>query len=94
MPIVRFRLFSTDNQTDKLLAALHGLDKVDRVEEVADEIHQRDDSSSLGLPDDAGPDFHCIEAHASSAAAAAELRDIVEATAHDISAVVEFVERF
>ena len=94
MPVVRFRLVGNDNQTNAMLTALHELDHVDRVEEVADQMHERDDTSSLGLPDDQVADFHCIEAHATSAKTASELRDIVETTARDLSAAVEFVDRF
>lgn len=94
MPIVRFRLSGTDAQASAMITALHELDHVDRVEEVADQMHMRDDTSSLGLPDDEGADFHCIEAHATTTRSAGELRDIVEMAARDLSAAVEFVERF
>lgn len=94
MPVIRFRLVGNDNQVNAMITALHELDHVDRVEEVADQMHERDDTSSLGLPDDEGPDFHCIEAHATTTKSAAELRDTVETTARDLSAAVEFVERF
>ena len=94
MPIVRFRLSGSDAQANAMITALHELDHVDRVEEVADQMHARDDTSSLGLPDDQVSDFHCIEAHATSTKSAGEVRDVVEMTARDLSAAVEFVERF
>ena len=94
MPIVRFRLSGDDAQTSAMMSTLHELDHVDRVEEVADQMHQRDDTSSLGLPSDEATDFHCIEAHATSSKSAAELRDIIELTARDLSTAVEFVDRF
>ena len=94
MPVVRFRLVGNDNQASAMITALHELDHVDRVEEVADQMHERDDTSSLGLPDDEGSDFHCIEAHATTAKSAGELRATVEMTARDLSAAVEFVDRF
>lgn len=94
MRIIRFRLFGNSNQADSMITALHELDQVDRVEEVADQMHLRDDTSSLGLPDDEGPDFHCIEAHATNSSAAERVHDLVEITARDINAAVEFVDRF
>jgi len=94
MRIIRFRLFGNSNQRDTMITTLHELDHLDRIEEVADQMHQRDDTSSLGLPGDEGPDFHCIEAHATDHSTAAQVRELVEATAHEISAAVEFVDRF
>ena len=94
MPIVRFRLNGNDDQVNAMISALHELDHVDRVEEVADQMHDRDDTSSQGLPSDQVADFHCIEAHATTAKSAGELRGIVETTARDLSAAVEFVDRF
>jgi len=94
MRIVRFRLFGSSNQVDTVISALHELDQVDRVEEVADLMHVRDDTSSLGLPDDEPTDFHCIEAHATTASAAERVHDLVEIAARDANAAVEFVERF
>jgi len=53
----------------------------------------RDDSSSADLPDDAGPDFHNIEARTRSKSVD-DLRELVERTAIDINAAVEIVEQF
>jgi len=94
MRIVRFRLFGSSNQVDSVITALHELDQVDRVEEVADQMHERDDTSSLGLPDDERTDFHCIEAHATNASAAERVHNLIEITARDVNAAVEFVDRF
>lgn len=94
MPVIRFRLVGSDVQADAMITALHELDNVDRVEEIADQMHLRDDSSSDGLPEDRIADFHCIEAHATSTKFAASVRNVVKSTAHEISAAVEFVDRF
>jgi len=94
MATVRFRLFGSDSQAGTMLTRLHGIDGVARVEEVADQIHARDDSSSLGLPDDTGPDFHCIEVRARNEKLAREVRELIATTAQDLNAVVEFVDRF
>ena len=94
MATLRFRMFGTDNQIDTMITLLHGMDGVDRIEEVADQIHEmRDDSSSADLPDDTGPDFHDVEVR-TRAKSVDELRELVEKTALEISAVVEIVERF
>jgi len=94
MRLVRFRLSGDTNQVDAIIAAVHAIDQVDRVEEVADQMHVRDDTSSLGLPDDDGPDFHDIEVHTTTATAAERVRDRVEIAARDVNAAVEFVDRF
>jgi hypothetical protein len=70
------------------------MDKVDRVEEVADQMHSRDDVSSLGLPDDEGPDFHSIEVHVLDSKSAQEVHDRVEIAARELDVAVEFVDEF
>jgi len=94
MPLVRFRLVGSDVQADAMMTALHELDHVDRVEEVADQMHDRDDTSSNGSSEARGADFHCIEARATNTRGAEQIRDVVRTTAHELSAAVEFVERF
>lgn len=94
MRTIRFRLTGPVAKADAMIAKLHAIDDVDRVEEVADQMHVRDDSSSLDLPDDDNGDFHDIEVHAQSAAGAAEVRSRAEAAARDLGVAVEFVEDF
>ena len=94
MRTIRFRLSAPRAATDAMIALLHEMDGVDRVEEVADQMHDRDDTSSLDLPDDSGPDFHDIEVHATSAAAGEEVHGRIEIAARDLDAAVEFVDEF
>lgn len=102
MRTLRFRLTGTRDAVDAMLATLREIEDVDRVEEVADQMHQRDDSSSLGLPDDSGyvggttngTDFHDIEAHATNAAAGEALRGRAEIAARELGVAVEFVDDF
>lgn len=94
MRTIRFRLTGPIAKADAMLARLHAIDAVDRVEEVADQMHTRDDSSSALQPDDDGGDFHDIEVHAQSAAGAAEVRSRAEAAARDLGVAVEFVDDF
>jgi len=77
-----------------MITLLHGLDGLDRIEEVADQIHEvRDDSSSANLHDEKGSEFHDIEAR-TRGKSVDDVRDVIETTARDINAAVEFVERF
>jgi len=92
--MVRFRIVGDDAAVSAVIAGLHGMDKVDRVEEVADQMHSRDDVSSLGLVDDEGPDFHCIEVHVVDASATREVYDRVELAVRELDAVVEFLDEF
>jgi hypothetical protein len=94
MRMVRFRLDADNQKVDAIIALLHEMDSVDRVEEVADQMHERDDVSSLDSPSDAGPDFHYIEVHARSANAAEEVRNRIEIAARDLDVAVEFVDEF
>jgi hypothetical protein len=94
MRTIRFRLTGPVAKADAMIAKLHAIDAVDRVEEVADQMHARDDSSSLALPDDSAGDFHDIEVHAQSAAGAVEVRNRAESAARDLGVAVEFVEDF
>jgi len=93
MRTIRFRLAGDRQIADAMVVMLHELDKVDRVEEVADQMHARDDTSSLGLAGD-GEDFHDIEVHVLDAKTAADVRDRIEIAGRDLSATLEFVDEF
>jgi hypothetical protein len=95
MPMLRMRLTGEAADAAALITTLHGLDGLDRVEEVVDQMSgMRDDSSSLDLSDDDVSGVHAIEVHAGNAKTVAEARDIVEMRAHELGVAVEFVERF
>jgi hypothetical protein len=91
---IRFRLTGPRGKADAMIADLHEIDAVDRVEEVADQMHTRDDTSSLNLPDDDGVDFHDIEVHAQSSHAAEDVRGRIEILAHRLGVAVELVDEF
>jgi len=94
MPTTRFRLTGSQQSADDVVTALHSLDDVDRIEEVLDQMNEmRDDSSSNGLVDDSGPGLHCIEVEG-PARISDTVIGLVEAKAHDLGLVVEFVKRF
>jgi hypothetical protein len=95
MRTLRFRLTGTHDEASALLASVHALDTVDRVEEVADQMHARDDTSSLETPGDPpGTDFHDIEVHARTAAGAEDVQGRIEIAARDLGVAVEFVDEF
>lgn len=96
MRTIRFRLAGDRQTADSLIVMLHELDKVDRVEEVADQMHARDDTSSLGLADDngGGNDFHDIEVHVLDTKTATDVRDRIEVAGRELNATLEFVDEF
>ena len=96
MRTIRFRLAGDRQTADAMMAMLHELDKVDRVEEVADQMHSRDDTSSVGLSDDdeGGNDFHDVEVHVLDAKTAGDVRDRIEIAGRELSATLEFVDEF
>lgn len=95
MRIVRFRLTGDRVAVERVMKTLESVEHVDRIEEVADQgDHLRDDSSSLGLVDDVGADFHDVEVHAQSDAAAADVRDRLVLAARSTGVALEFVDRF
>ena len=96
MTTIRLRATGPRSGFDALMAALEGVDGVERSEELADLMPHMDDddSSSAGLPDDIGAsDVHAVEVEVASRYA-----DTVRATANDIGAryglVLEYVDDF
>jgi hypothetical protein len=96
MPTVRIRLTGSENATTGMIAVLHGIDGIEHVEEVADLMPHMDDedSSSAGLHDTRGPQLHEIEVDAPTDAIAERVRDVAEAAAIDLQAMIEFVDEF
>lgn len=95
MPIVRARLTGDSVSVVGLIKAIEGIEGLERMQEVANlATHMRDDSSSAGLSDDTGTDFHNMEMHFASPADADRGRRLVESSARSNNVVAEFVERF
>jgi hypothetical protein len=95
MAILRFRITGNRGAVDDLLARLHSIDKIDRLEEVDDEIPtMRDDSSSTDSADDDLGETYRIEIHAPDHAAKEMVQDVIEVSARDLDAAIEFVDRF
>ena len=95
MPIVRLRITGNREAVDSIIARLHGIDKIDRLEEVDDEIpDMRDDSSSADSADDDIGETYRIEVHVPDHASKEMVHDVVEMSARDLNAAIEFVDRF
>jgi hypothetical protein len=95
MSILRFRVTGGRSAVDTIMARLNGIDQLERVEEVDDEMEtMRDDSSSSDLPDDIGSEVYRIEVETPHASTNERVHDVIEMTARDLDVAVEFVERF
>jgi hypothetical protein len=95
MSILRFRVSGGHDAVNEIISRLHGVDNVDRVEEVDDEIADlRDDSSSAESVDETGVEVHRIEVETLRTAINERVHDLMELSARDLDVAVEFVDRF
>lgn len=95
MPTLRFRLTGGANAAQAMVSTLSGLDHVDRVEEVIDQMSgMRDDSSSLDLPDDDSAQVHAIELHAPHLRDVKNAQVVAEACARELGVAIEISEDF
>jgi hypothetical protein len=96
MTMIRLRATGPRSGFDALLAALHGVDGVEHVEEVADLMPHMDDddSSSAGLSDEMpGGDVHAVEVEAASSRAD-DVRNAADDVASRYGLVLEYVDAF
>ena len=95
MPILRLRVTGSRDAADAIMATLNSVDELERVEEVDDEMSTlRDDSTSLELPDDLGASVYRIEIETPHRKTIDRVHDLIEMTARNLDAAVEFVDRF
>lgn len=96
MPTIRLRILGDSNATAGLITVLHGIDGIDRVEEVADLMPHMDDcdSSSAGLSDDHGPGLHALEIDAADPVQAERVRRVAAEAAELFASTIEFVDEF
>jgi hypothetical protein len=96
MSTIRLRLTGSVDHAHELINRLSGIEGIEPVEEVADEMPHMDDedSSSAGLPDDMGPGIHNIEVHAGNDRTAERVRDAAEEAARRMEATLELVDEF
>jgi len=95
VPTIRIRMTGSRDDADALLSTLHGIDGIERVEELEEPAsYLRDDSSSSELVDDNGSDLFLIEVLASDNLHADAVRAVTEVEASLLGAVVEIVDEF
>ena len=96
MPTVMLRVTGSDDSTNQLIHALEAIEGIERVEEVADLMPHMDDedSSSAGLPGDAGPGLHSIEVEAPNDEGVRRIHAVVERMAIEAELAIEIVEEF
>jgi hypothetical protein len=95
MPMVRFRLIGNRASADSVIAALHGINDVEHVEEVDDLMPMmRDDSSSSESVSDSEGQVYCIEVDTPNDDVADTVRGSAEAVAYELEAGIEFVDEF
>jgi hypothetical protein len=95
MPTVHIRITGSRDDADMLLTTLHGIDGIERVEELDDQaLYLRDDSSSTDLIDDNGSELFMVEVQAADSLHANAVRAVTEVEASLLGAVVEFVDEF
>jgi hypothetical protein len=96
MPVVRMRLLGGENDAEALIAMLHGIDGITRIEALDGLMPHMDDedSSSLGLPDDIGPGVHEIEIEVSDPVFAERVRELAGTSAETLGTTIEFVDDF
>jgi len=95
MPMVRFRLIGSRADADAIIAALHGIDEIEHVEEIDDEMTgMRDDSSSSESVSDSEAALYRIEIDAPGDTVADIVRGRAEAMARALDAGIEFTDEF
>jgi hypothetical protein len=93
--MVRFRLTGARTDADAMIAALHGINDIEHVEEIDDVMTgMRDDSSSSDSISDSEAQLYRIEVEAPSDELADNVRVNAEALAHQLDAGIEFTDEF
>lgn len=95
MPMIRFRLTGSRTDTDIVVVGLHGMDGIERIEEIGDLMpDMRDDSSSSDSAGDSEAQVYCIEVEATSDRLADAVHGSAEVLAHACEIGIEFVDEF
>lgn len=95
MPTIRFRLTGSRDDADAVIAALHGIDRIERVEEIDGLMPgMREDSSSSESVSDSEGQVYCIEVDTPNDQLADIVRGSAEVIAHDREAGIEFTDEF
>jgi len=92
MPKIILRVTGDRDIFDDVMNAIHGVDRVERVEEIDDLMSGvRDDSSSSELSDDVGSSTYTLEVEVPNEKVGEEVRAVAEETAGTREAALEFV---
>lgn len=92
MPRIQLRITGDRDIFDDVMNAIHGVDRVERVEEIDDlMMGVRDDSSSSELSDDIGSRTFTLEVEVPNDKVGERVREIAEETAGTREAAIEFV---
>jgi len=95
MSMIRFRLIGSRDDADAVIAALHGIDDIEHVEEIDDLMPgMREDSSSSESASDSEGHVYFIEVDAPGDQLADIVRGSAEVIANDRDAGIEFVDEF
>ncbi|WP_036143046.1 hypothetical protein [Luteibacter sp. 9135] len=93
MPLIQLRITGDRDIFDDVMNAIHGIDRVERVEEIDDlMMGVRDDSSSSELSDDVSSRTYVLEVEVPNAKVGEEVRSVAEETAGTREAAIEFVD--
>ncbi|WP_448096983.1 hypothetical protein [Luteibacter yeojuensis] len=92
MPRVLLRITGDRDIFDDVVNAIHGVDRVERVEEIDDFMSDfRDDSSSQNLSDDMSSRTYTLEVEVPNEKVGERVREIAEETAGTREAAIEFI---
>ena len=95
MAMIRFRLIGSRDNADSVIAGLHSMEDIERIEEIDDLMPElRDDSSSSELASDNLAHTYYVEVEAPTDERADDVRGRAEVLAHACQAGIEFVDRF
>lgn len=95
MSTIRFRLTGARADADTVIAALHQIDDVERIEEVDDLIPaMREDSSSAESISDIEGQIYYFEVEATDDEAANTVRRVAEMEAEAFNLFIEFTDEF
>lgn len=92
MPRIQLRITGDRDVFEDVLTAIHGIDRVERVEEIDDIMNDyRDDSSSQNLSDDMSSRTYTLEVGVPNERIGERVREIAEETAGTREAAIEFI---
>ncbi|MGF6709803.1 hypothetical protein QFZ41_000767 [Luteibacter sp. W1I16] len=92
MPRVLLRITGDRDIFDDVANAIHGIDRVERVEEIDDFMNDfRDDSSSQNLSDDMSSRTYTLEVEVPNDKVGERVREVAEETAGTREAAIEFI---